>query len=268
MKRTTEITDTEILETFFRKNTALNIYAIGDLDEFFLAYTNFYALIADAQIRQVVYIYRGSEPAVLQGICEEDEKEIMKDLVSEIIPVLPEKFYSHLTPGIEDVFKEKYSLKSYGKYFKMSLLKNNFKFIPADETEIIKRITPDEFESLNEFYDRAYPGNWKDERMYETGKYFGYFKGEKIIGVAGIHVYSSLFRVAALGNITTDPDFRGQSVCKKVTSVLCRDLFETTDIIGLNVHKENVSAIRCYKSLGFEINGNFEEFMICRKDSL
>ena len=104
--------------------------------------------------------------------------------------------------------------------------------------------------------------------MYETGKYFGYFKGEKILGVAGIHVYSSLFRVAALGNITTDPDFRGQSVCKKVTSVLCRDLFETTDIIGLNVHKENVSAISCYKSLGFEINGNFEEFMICRKDSL
>ena len=34
---------------------------------------------------------------VLQGICEEDEKEIMKDLVSEIIQVLPEKFYSHLT---------------------------------------------------------------------------------------------------------------------------------------------------------------------------
>ena len=170
MKRTTEITDTEILETFFRKNTALNIYAIGDLDEFFLAYTNFYALIADAQIRQVVYIYRGSEPAVLQGICEEDEKEIMKDLVSEIIPVLPEKFYSHLTPGIEDVFKEKYSLKSYGKYFKMSLLKNNFKFIPAEETEIIKRITPDEFESLNEFYDRAYTENRKDERKYEKGK--------------------------------------------------------------------------------------------------
>lgn len=268
MKTTNKITDKEILETFFRKNTALNIYAIGDLDEFFFEYTDFYALISDEEICQVVFVYRGSELAVLQGICADDEREELKELVSEIIPALPEKFYSHLTPGIEEVFKEKYSMKSYGKYFKMSLLKKNFNYIPADETEIIKRITPDKFESLNEFYDRAYPGNWKDERMYETGKYFGYFNGEKIIGVAGIHVYSSLFRVAALGNITTDPDYRGQSVCKKVTSVLCRDLFETTDIIGLNVQKDNASAISCYKSLGFEISGNFEEFMISKKNNL
>lgn len=267
MKRTTKITDTKILEKYFRKNTALNIYAIGDLDEFFFEYTDFYALTSEEEIRQVVFIYKGSELAVLQGICEEDEEEEMKELVTEIIPALPDKFYSHLSSGIEDVLKEKYSPESHGKYFKMSLVKNNFRQFPGDETETIKRITADKYDSLNEFYERAYPGNWTDKRMYVTGKYFGYFDEEKIIGVAGIHVYSSAFRVAALGNITTDPDFRGRSVCKKVTSALCSDLFETTDIIGLNVHSENESAIKCYKSLGFEISGNFEEFMITRKGS-
>lgn len=265
MKKTTEITDTKILETFFRKNTALNIYAIGDLDEFFREYTDFYALTDDEEIRQVVFIYRGVELPVLHGICEEESEEEMKELLSDIISILPAKFYSHLSSGIEDVFKKNYLPESRGKYYKMTLLKKNFRQIPPDNNEIIRRITAADYGSLNEFYDSAFPENWKDERMYETGKYFGYFEGENIKGVAGIHVYSPLFRVAALGNITTDPEIRGRSVCKKVTSALCSDLFETVDIIGLNVHTGNEPAIRCYRSLGFEISGIFEEFMIQKK---
>ena len=97
--------------------------------------------------------------------------------------------------------------------------------------------------------------------MLETGKYFGYINGGEIRGAAGIHVYSPLYRVAALGNITTDPEFRGQSVCRKVTSALCRDLFETVDLIGLNVDTGNAAAIKCYTNCGFEICGIYEEFM-------
>ncbi|MCY7360679.1 MAG: hypothetical protein LH629_01215 [Ignavibacteria bacterium] len=64
-----------------------------------------------------------------------------------------------------------------------------------------------------------------------------------------------------LGNITTDPEFRGQSVCKKVTSVLCKDLFETVDVIGLNVHSDNSAAIKSYENIGFKITYYYEEIM-------
>ena len=54
--------------------------------------------------------------------------------------------------------------------------------------------------------------------MLETGKYFGIRREGILVSVAGIHVYSPEYDVAALGNITTHPDFRGQGLGRKVTA--------------------------------------------------
>jgi ribosomal protein S18 acetylase RimI-like enzyme len=37
-----------------------------------------------------------------------------------------------------------------------------------------------------------------------------------------------------------------------------------TDLIGLNVHSENIAAIRCYESVGFEAVYDFSEMMLER----
>lgn len=97
--------------------------------------------------------------------------------------------------------------------------------------------------------------------MLGTGKYFGYFDNDKIAGISGIHVYSKEYKVAALGNITTGIEYRGKSVCTKLTSALCSDLFKTVDLIGLNVSESNVAAIRCYEKTGFKEYAGFEECM-------
>jgi hypothetical protein len=65
-------------------------------------------------------------------------------------------------------------------------------------------------EELLALYAASYPGNWFVPRMLETGFYFGIRRGRALVSVAGVHVFSPQYKVAALGNITTRPDARGQ----------------------------------------------------------
>jgi len=141
----------------------------------------------------------------------------------------------------------------------MLLTKNKFKSTENDGK--IRRLGKDDFANIQSFYDSNYPQNWFDERMMDTGKYLGYMIDDSITGIAGIHVYSEEYRIAALGNIVTDVKYRSKSICRKLTSALCEDLFLTVDHIGLNVSSENLPAIKCYKNLGFEIIHEYNEIM-------
>ena len=253
----TEISDKELIESFFRKNTCVFIYQIGDLDDFFWINTKWYALIRNNKILQIVYLYTGSVVPVLLAFTE-DINDVTNELLKNLMTVLPEKFYAHLSIGLENVFISRYSKISLGKHYKMCLNKDSFRKFDIDEN--VRRLTAEDYSKVKELYNSSYPENWFDKRMLETGKYFGYFLNGVLAGVSGIHVYSEKYKVAALGNIVTDVNFRGLSICKKVTSALCEDLFETVDHIGLNVHTQNSPAISCYSKLGFEIVHEFEEF--------
>ena len=126
----------------------------------------------------------------------------------------------------------------------------------------IRKLELSDISIIQGLYKTAYPFNWFNSRMVETGKYLGYFNEGMLVGVAGIHVYSSEYRIAALGNIATHPDFRGQKIACKLTSALCNDLKKTVDIIGLNVNSENPAAIKCYENTGFEIRSSYDECYI------
>lgn len=250
--------DKKIIEKHFRKNIHLNLYQLGDLDDFFFDYTKWFAVSDKNEIRHIALLYTGSDLPVLLALCDSDQ-DSMKLLLSNFKTNLPAKFYSHLSPGISETLASSFSITGHGKYFKMSLDKNDFKFQGEDPG--IRRLDVGDLEQVKKFYAESYPDNWFDKRMIETGKYFGYFIDGKIRAVAGIHVYSPEYRIAVLGNITTHPDFRGKSLCTKVTSMLCRDLMETVDNIGLNVSFENIPAIKSYEKIGFKKTGEYEEYM-------
>ena len=147
-----------------------------------------------------------------------------------------------------------------GNYCKMLLTDNKMNYdIDADNTI---RLTPNDRDALLELYEESYPENSFDPRMLETGMYFSIREGNKIISVAGVHVFSKKYRVAALGNITTHHDCRGRGLGTKVTVRLCRELINYADVIGLNVNIHNISAIRCYEKIGFTRIALYNEFMV------
>ncbi|HQY51653.1 MAG TPA: GNAT family N-acetyltransferase [Ignavibacteria bacterium] len=272
MRYIKKISDKKVIENFYRKNTCLNVYPIGDLDDFFFTKTEWFALLEKQndieEIIEMAFIYRGTDLPVLIAVCDGDNLNL-KELLNRILKDVPDNIYTHFSKGLDEVFERSYDKLDYGRHFKMCLRENDFKeFNEANENkglDYIKRLSPSDIDVISEFYKKSYPDNWFDLRMLETGKYFGYYFEDELIGVAGIHVYSPEFKVAALGNITTLSEHRGRSVCRKLTSVLCRDLFKTTDQIGLNVHSENLPAIKCYQNLGFTIAGEYFESTFKKK---
>jgi predicted GNAT family acetyltransferase len=96
--------------------------------------------------------------------------------------------------------------------------------------------------------------------MLETGRYYGPRDAGGLLSVAGVHVYSRRYRVAALGNIATHPAHRGKGYGTRVTGRLCRTLLDEVEHIGLNVKTDNEPALRCYRRLGLEVVARYAEF--------
>jgi predicted GNAT family acetyltransferase len=99
--------------------------------------------------------------------------------------------------------------------------------------------------------------------MLQTGFYYGVRRGPDLVSVAGVHVYSRPYQVAALGNITTRPDARGRGLATAATARLCQELLRAgVEHVGLNVKADNRAAIACYEKLGFERVAGYGEYTV------
>jgi RimJ/RimL family protein N-acetyltransferase len=96
-------------------------------------------------------------------------------------------------------------------------------------------------------YAEAYPGNWFDARMVQTGCYAGIWHGDALVATAGIHIVSEREGVAGLGNVTSHPRVRGRGYARQVCARLLRHL-DALKIahIGLNVAAGNARAQQVY----------------------
>jgi len=251
------ISDKKKIYDFLSRTPDLHLYTIGDLDDFFWPDTYWYALYEENQIVSIALLYSGMSPSTLLLFHEKDPTN-SRILLSSIRKFLPDKFNVHLSPGLVDLFGMENIAQNYGYNFRM-ILKGD----PEPVTDPnIRRLNLRDLNKIDKLYLIAYPQNWFDSRMLKTGKYFGYFESGMLVGIAGIHVYSPEYRIAALGNIATHPDFRGRKIGYKVTTALCNDLKMSADIIGLNVKSDNEAAIKCYQNIGFEIRSSFDEYLI------
>jgi predicted GNAT family acetyltransferase len=250
------------IEAFLRKNIGLHIYSIGDLNNFFWEDTVWYALKKDDEILDIALLYNGPSLTTLQALSE--QASLMRELLQFIFHKLPDRFHAHLSPGVEEAFKERYEIKSFEKHYKMVL--TNKRLPDSVDCSQVIHLANDDLSQMPQLYEEAYPGNWFDPRMLQTRQYFGIKIENKLVSAAGIHVYSKKYKVAALGNITTHPDYRGQGFAKSVTAQLCRSLSENVDHIGLNVKADNTTAIALYEKLGFEITDPYYECMISTPD--
>jgi ribosomal protein S18 acetylase RimI-like enzyme len=242
---------------FLSKTPDLQLYTIGDLDDFFWPDTKWYAMYENGEMQSVALLYSGMSPSTLLLFYEKDPY-YSRALLKSIRDLLPEKFYVHFSPGLIDIFGKENIVKDYGHNYRMVLTREPEHI--SDEN--IRHMELSDIDAINSLYKVAYPDNWFDSRMVKTGKYFGYFISGLLIGIAGIHVYSEEYRIAALGNIATHPDFRGRKISYKLTSALCCNLKNSVDVIGLNVKSENPAAIKCYENIGFEIRSSYDECLV------
>ncbi|MBF0499715.1 MAG: GNAT family N-acetyltransferase [Candidatus Riflebacteria bacterium] len=262
--------DRRRIRAFLTRNRLLHIYEIGDLGAFFWPKTIWFGLGSESgkparsgdnsvdSLEEIALLYCGSDLPALLAFSHTGPEHLVI-LLRSLQPFLPVSFYLHVTPGAEVAFTQDYSCKYHGRHLKMGLTGD---LRSGPKTSDIRRLHRRDLPAILELYKVSYPGNWFDPRMIETGYYVGCWSGETLIAIAGVHTVSRRERVAALGNITTHPDFRGRGHGRAVTDTLCRRLREAGFDIGLNVLAANHTAIRIYESLGFTIVTPYDEWMI------
>ena len=261
--RSKTITNKHSIEQYLLNFPNLNYYHIGDLDDFFWPHTTWYANKKEKDINAICLLYSGFEPPSFLCIFNENKTE-MEELIIDIIPSLPDEFYAHFSPGLEDLFEPYYQLEHHGEYEKMYVDKADF--IEFPDRKPAENLTSSNLSETQEFFDKAYPGNWFGSRMLETGQYMGIRNDAgDLICVGGVHVYSEKYDIAVIGNIATLPDQRKQGLGTSLLNALCKKLFSKVSGIGLNVRSDNKSAIDIYEKLGFRFQAKYHEWMLTRK---
>jgi len=257
--------DKSKIEAFLRGNVFLNIYSLGDLDDFFWPYTTWYALTDTAGTQALALIYTGGSLPCLHALSEDYKVNYTEELLRCLIPILPKRFYAHLSLGLESILAEHYTLRPHGKHYKMALTDKSL-LSKVDVSQVVG-LSMSHLSEIISLFKKAYPGNYFEPRMLETKQYCGIRQSGELISVAGVHVYSRRYRVAALGNIATHPKYRGKGYGTSVTTKVCKSLLCEIDHIGLNVKADNTSAVRCYERIGFEVIDSYGEFEVEHKSS-
>lgn len=252
--------DRRQIERFARRDEGRHLYELGDLDPFFWPQTRWFGQLGpDGELAALALLYSGQSLPTLLALARNDAPA-MTDLLGAIAERLPDRVYAHLTPGLREPLAARFPRHDHqGRHLKMTHVDRD-RLMPHPGE--VRRLGPRDEDDLRALYELSYPGNWFDARMLQTGQYFGIRQAGVLVCVAGVHVYSPRYRVAALGNVTTDPRWRGRGLARRATAHLCTSLYQTVKTIGLNVKADNAAAIACYRCLGFEPTGEYDEVLL------
>lgn len=258
----TYLKDKEVLRRHFDQDRSLFAYHIGDLDDFHFGHCQWLSWVVDGDVKDVVLLYGGCKmPTVIAfGLTEH-----MPALLAELSPKLPDLFHSHFYEAYRDILLKGRTQQRLGSHLKMQLKQ----FVPCErkvDGELVAPLGHEHEAELQELYDAAYPGNYFVTRMLESGKYCGVKLDGRLVSVSGVHVDSTEYGTATLGNIATHPDYRGRGLGSVLTSHVCAQLVAEDKAVGLNVSATNAAAIHTYEKLGFEIVHRYEEAIFTRKD--
>ncbi|MDZ5443708.1 GNAT family N-acetyltransferase [Micromonospora sp. 4G57] len=242
--------DRAVLADLLSRDPVLHAYQLGDLDDFFWPYTSWFR-----RDDQVALLYHGVALPTLLAFASPRRTAELAELLTDLAPLLPARLWAHLSPGLDTTLARWFRVADAATHHRMALTDpaRLARVTPAGEV-----LGPADLPELLDLYATAYPGNWFDPRMLDTGQYVGVRAAGELVTVAGVHVWSPTFRVAALGNVTTHPRARGRGLAGAAVAALCARLAGSVDHVTLNVRADN-PALRLYERLGFTRVADFVE---------
>ncbi|MGV9268309.1 GNAT family N-acetyltransferase [Kitasatospora sp. NPDC003701] len=248
--------DRAVLEARFRRDPALHLMELGDLDDLLWPHTSWFGLAPDGPVALLYAV--GDIPTVL-AFGGAAEASAVEELVREMLPVLPRRFFGHLTGDAAKALEEAYEVRRHGTLLRMVLTDPGRAAAHPVGPWAPAPLGRADLPELLALFAAAYPGNWFDDRMLDTGQYLGARRDGRLVAVAGVHAWSATQRVGVIGNVTTHPEVRRQGAAGACVAALCRQLAESTDHIGLNVRADNTAAVDLYRRLGFSEVTTFTE---------
>jgi len=255
MWTTTRLTDKAAILSFLETDRGYAAYLIGDLEPALFADCTWAGATrtgrGDAQMGRVealVLHYRGLDPAafVLMG-----EPEGLRAILNHALA--PERVYLTCRPERLDLTREFYTWDEITPMWRMVLSPAHFKPTwDVPDQAILAPLRPAHIAQINELFVLG-GGLAFSPAQVELGVFYGVLDEGALVAVAGTHLVSPTYSVAAIGNVFTHPDYRRRGYGTLATSAVSAELRRRgIQTVVLNVAQENALALRIYEKLGFE----------------
>lgn len=264
----TPLSDRGAIEKFLRRTAGAHVYALADLDDAFWPDTRWFASHDPAgEIDALCLVLEKLALPILYGVAPPGDRATLA-LARALAPQLPSPCFVNLPLGYESVFADTHAIAPFGEYLKMRL--EDPPSLSRFEVPGIESLGPEHAAEIERFYaERAFGDGesrgFYERYMLELFPWFGVREQGDLVCVAGVHVFSERYGVAALGNVATTPARRGRGLARAVCARLARELSARVPLVGLNVSAANRAALRCYDALGFRPVQSYAEAVLTRR---
>jgi ribosomal protein S18 acetylase RimI-like enzyme len=250
--------DRSLLLSMLEADRLFAAYAIADMDDAEFPRTRWGVALEDGRPVSVVLEYRGISPQHLfvmgdpAGIAG-----ILRDVIHTRVAYLATRADS--VPALT----ERYRVDPPTDMVRMVVDRDTFRPLVGDAV----RLDVGDTRHLNRLYELGTTASLPPQAV-EAGIYYGVRRGTRLIAAAGTHVISPSYGLAAVGNVYTAREYRGQGLAKVVTSAVTAELLSLLPEVVLNVRADNPPALAAYRALGYREHTHFEERLVTRRGSL
>ena len=250
-------TDRVLLREFLARDRLFAAYAICDLDDREFSRTRWGGAFVGTELVAVALEYAGLSPQPLFVMGRNDGIEAaLRDLVK------PRAAYVAALPEAMPAVEASYRVEAGPQMVRMWVDRTTFRPYPADT----RRLLPVEVGDLNRLYQLGF-ASWLGQGAIADGVYYGVRANGHLVAAAGTHVISASARLAVVGNVLTQVEYRGRGYATATTGAVTAELLRFCDQVVLNVRSDNPPALQAYRKLGYQEHIRFEERLIHRLGS-
>ncbi|MDY7108965.1 MAG: GNAT family N-acetyltransferase [Planctomycetota bacterium] len=241
-----ETRDRARLEALLRRDVLWGGYGLADLDEAHFPRTRWFLSDEDGRALMLLYRFAGRASVITYGdgpAAAEIVRAVDLDGPCDLhVPVNQMSSVGALFAG------------RFEPYVRMGVERPDVRPIPLPKDIAIRELGPADLPQVRAT-QRHYPDTAFQEDHLGEELYLAALRRRdgRMLAMAGTHVSSAAYGVAAIGSVVTEPAWRGRGLGTAITSALCCRLFADGRIrlIVLNVGANNPAAQRVYEKLGF-----------------
>lgn len=251
--------DRALIGRFLERDRLFAAYALADLEEREASRSRWGIARAGDEVVSLVLEYGGPSPQPLFVSGREDGiGAILRDVIK------PSIAYVACLPESVRAVEGRYRLDAGPQMVRMWVDRQTFQ--PAADRSV-EPLAPGDVGELNRLYRLGF-GSWLPPQAVAEGVYRGIRVNGRLVAAAGTHVIGRGARIAVVGNVLTQPEFRGRGYAQATTSAVTAHLLEFCDHVVLNVRSDNPPALNAYRRLGYAEHVRFEERLGHRIGSL
>jgi ribosomal protein S18 acetylase RimI-like enzyme len=252
-------TDRELIRAFLGRDRIYAAYALADLEDRETGRARWGVAREDGEVIALVLEYGGPSPQPLFVAGRDDGIDaILREVIRPSIA-----YVACLTANLAAV-ERRYRLEPGPQMVRMWL--DHASFRPVADPGV-ERLGAMDVGELNRLYRLGF-GSWLPPSAIAEGVYYGLRVNGRLVAAAGTHVIGRTARIAVVGNVLTQPEFRGRGYAEATTGAVTAHLLEFCDHVVLNVRADNPPALNAYRRLGYAEHVRFEERLGHRVGSL